>query len=175
MLQWFTRFCEFAEFTEYLFHLEKPQLSESQFSRSYHFIEHSWAKWNLNNINLMGIVWGFAKKILNYYSIPLLSPILEIWSVMHQAPGVTFSDTRLSSNFVCPGDCLKSFSHSVCPPGMSEIRKKPVDLSYPPPLSIFVLDYQYRSGTANSNTVNSKFHLIQSLDHFFARFLSFHV
>ena len=33
----------------------------------------------------------------------------------------------------------------------------------------------YRLGTANSNTVNSKFHLIRSLDQVFARFLSFHV
>ena len=34
---------------------------------------------------------------------------------------------------------------------------------------------QYRSGTANSNTVNSKFHLIRSFNQDFARFLSFHV
>ena len=34
---------------------------------------------------------------------------------------------------------------------------------------------QYRSGTVNSNTVNSKFHLIQSFCEIFARFLSFHV
>ena len=33
----------------------------------------------------------------------------------------------------------------------------------------------YRSGTVNSNTVNSKFHLIQSFFDIFARFLSFHV
>ena len=33
----------------------------------------------------------------------------------------------------------------------------------------------YRSGTVNSNTVNSKFHLIRSLFEIFARFLSFHV
>ena len=33
----------------------------------------------------------------------------------------------------------------------------------------------YRSGTFNSNTVNSKFHLIRSLFEIFARFLSFHV
>ena len=35
--------------------------------------------------------------------------------------------------------------------------------------------YQYRSGTVNSNTVNSKFHLIRSFFEIFARFLSFHV
>ena len=33
----------------------------------------------------------------------------------------------------------------------------------------------YRSGTFNSNTVNSKFHLIRSFFEIFARFLSFHV
>ena len=33
----------------------------------------------------------------------------------------------------------------------------------------------YRSGTVNSNTVNSKFHLIRSFFEIFARFLSFHV
>ena len=33
----------------------------------------------------------------------------------------------------------------------------------------------YRSGTLNSNTVNSKFHLIRSFFEIFARFLSFHV
>ena len=35
--------------------------------------------------------------------------------------------------------------------------------------------FNYRSDTANSNTVNSKFHLIRSLSEDFARFLSFHV
>ena len=33
--------------------------------------------------------------------------------------------------------------------------------------------YVYRSGTVNSNTVNSKFHLIRSFFQIFARFLSF--
>ena len=33
----------------------------------------------------------------------------------------------------------------------------------------------YRSGTVNSNTVNSKFHLIRSCCKYLARFLSFHV
>ena len=33
----------------------------------------------------------------------------------------------------------------------------------------------YRSGTVNSNTVNSRFHLIRSFFDFLARFLSFHV
>ena len=35
-------------------------------------------------------------------------------------------------------------------------------------------DY-YRSGTVNSNTVNSKFHLIRSYCEYLARILSFHV
>ena len=35
--------------------------------------------------------------------------------------------------------------------------------------------YSYRSGTVNSNTVNSKFHLIRSFCEIFARFLLFHV
>ena len=35
--------------------------------------------------------------------------------------------------------------------------------------------YLYRSDTVNSNTVNSKFHLIRSFFEIFARFLSFHV
>ena len=34
---------------------------------------------------------------------------------------------------------------------------------------------KYRSGTVNSNTVNSKFHLIRSCCEYLARFLSFHV
>ena len=34
---------------------------------------------------------------------------------------------------------------------------------------------QYRSGTVNSNTVNSKFHFIRSCCEYLARFLSFHV
>ena len=34
---------------------------------------------------------------------------------------------------------------------------------------------QYRSGTVNSNTVNLKFHLIQSYCDYLARILSFHV
>ena len=33
----------------------------------------------------------------------------------------------------------------------------------------------YRSGTVNSNTVNSKFHLIRSYCKYLARILSFHV
>ena len=36
-------------------------------------------------------------------------------------------------------------------------------------------EQEYRSGTVNSNTVNSKFHLIRSFFEIFARFLSFHV
>ena len=35
--------------------------------------------------------------------------------------------------------------------------------------------HKYRLGTVNSNTVNSKFHLIRSFCEIFARFLSFHV
>ena len=35
--------------------------------------------------------------------------------------------------------------------------------------------YFYRSGTVNSNMVNSKFHLIRSFFEIFARFLLFHV
>ena len=35
--------------------------------------------------------------------------------------------------------------------------------------------FKYRSGTVNSNTVNSKFHLIRSFFEIFARFLLFHV
>ena len=34
---------------------------------------------------------------------------------------------------------------------------------------------EYRSGTVNSNTVNSKFHLIQSFSEIFATFLLFHL
>ena len=37
------------------------------------------------------------------------------------------------------------------------------------------LKLRYRSGTVNSNTANSKFHLIRSFCEIFARFLSFHV
>ena len=36
-------------------------------------------------------------------------------------------------------------------------------------------DVYYRSGTVNSNTVNSKFHLIRSFFEIFATFLLFHV
>ena len=42
-------------------------------------------------------------------------------------------------------------------------------------ISIFYLIINYRSGTLNSNTVNSKLHLIRSFFEIFARFLSFHV
>ena len=38
-----------------------------------------------------------------------------------------------------------------------------------------IINFHYRSGTVNSNTVNSKFHLIRSFFEIFARFLSFHV
>ena len=40
---------------------------------------------------------------------------------------------------------------------------------------LFITEIDYRSGTVNSNTVNSKFHLIRSFCEIFARFLSFHV
>ena len=40
---------------------------------------------------------------------------------------------------------------------------------------LFHINKLYRSGTVNSNTVNSKFHLIRSFFEIFARFLSFHV
>ena len=36
-------------------------------------------------------------------------------------------------------------------------------------------EFDYRSGTVNSNTVNSKFHLIRSYCEYLARILSFHV
>ena len=35
--------------------------------------------------------------------------------------------------------------------------------------------FKYRSGTVNSNTVNSKFYLIRNCCKYLARFLSFHV
>ena len=44
--------------------------------------------------------------------------------------------------------------------------------------SSFTNDFKiclYRSGTPNSNTVNSKFHLIRSFFEILARILSFHV
>ena len=40
---------------------------------------------------------------------------------------------------------------------------------------IIDLNGKYRSGTVNSNMVNSKFHLIRSFCEIFARFLPFHV
>ena len=39
----------------------------------------------------------------------------------------------------------------------------------------YIISSLYRSGMLNSNTVNSKFHLIQSFCEIFARFLLFHV
>ena len=41
--------------------------------------------------------------------------------------------------------------------------------------TINCLHVEYRSGMFNSNTVNSKFHFIQSFFEIFARFLPFHV
>ena len=38
-----------------------------------------------------------------------------------------------------------------------------------------LIEINYRSGTLNSNTVNSKFHLIRSFFEILARILSFHV
>ena len=40
---------------------------------------------------------------------------------------------------------------------------------------VYTTQMRYRSGTVNSNTVNSKFHLIRSCCEYLARFLSFHV
>ena len=42
-------------------------------------------------------------------------------------------------------------------------------------MGIFDNFFTYKSGTVNSNTVNSKFHLIRSFFEIFARFLLFHV
>ena len=42
-------------------------------------------------------------------------------------------------------------------------------------ITSFCSHLTYRSGMLNSNTVNSKFHLIRSFFEIFARFLSFHV
>ena len=42
-------------------------------------------------------------------------------------------------------------------------------------LTFDAIDHRYGSGTVNSNTVNSKFHLIQSFFEIFATFLLFHV
>ena len=38
-----------------------------------------------------------------------------------------------------------------------------------------IINCIYRSGTVNSNTITSKFHLIRTCFEIFARFLSFHV
>ena len=54
-----------------------------------------------------------------------------------------------------------------------EVREKPLA---PPEVGIFPDGPSvYRSGTVNSNTVNSKFHLIRSFFEIFATFLLFHV
>ena len=45
----------------------------------------------------------------------------------------------------------------------------------PNPALDLALFFRYRSGTVNSNTVNSKFHLIRSYCEYLARTLSFHV
>ena len=42
-------------------------------------------------------------------------------------------------------------------------------------LVMYLLADEYRSGTVNSNMVNSKLHLIQSFFEIFDTFLSFHV
>ena len=42
-------------------------------------------------------------------------------------------------------------------------------------VEVSITQYLYTSGTVNSNTVNSKFHLIRSFCEIFARFLLFHV
>ena len=50
-----------------------------------------------------------------------------------------------------------------------------MDACPPPPSSVQFLSLLYRSGTINSNTVNSKFHLIRSFFEILGRILSFHV
>ena len=52
--------------------------------------------------------------------------------------------------------------------------KKSIHFS-PPANEVWGKVMFYRSGTVNSNTVNSKFHLIRSFFEYLARFLSFHV
>ena len=54
---------------------------------------------------------------------------------------------------------------NLCPDIVQQLNRDIDDLS----------NSNYRSGTVNSNTVNLKFHLIQSFCEIFARFLSFHV
>ena len=61
----------------------------------------------------------------------------------------------------------KRWVHRVADPRGEYLQRPP-----PPPPA---LGPNYRSGTVNSNTVNSKFHLIRSFFEIFARFLSFHV
>ena len=61
------------------------------------------------------------------------------------------------------------FPHSGSGHGKQGSFSKPINYSRLHVVSI------YRSGTANSNTVYSKFHLIRSFNQDFARFLSFHV
>ena len=52
---------------------------------------------------------------------------------------------------------------------MKRIEKSPIILDH----VIFFTEHRYRSGTVNSNTVNSKFHLIRSYcEIFFYHFLN---
>ena len=64
----------------------------------------------------------------------------------------------------------------VCAVSQVSVKGLKVELLYLASYSLVLFDRsRYRSGTLNSNTVNSKFHLIRSFFEIFARFLSFHV
>ena len=69
--------------------------------------------------------------------------------------------------------CILVYSnYPICHMSVADLHSKILDTcSFHEKL----VEWWYRSGTLNSNTVNSKFHLIRSFFEIFARFLSFHV
>ena len=93
-------------------------------------------------------VWLASGQYASYWNTVLLN---ECWNLVRFCVWTNinhFLQRSSKGSFICKGLFKRNVFH---------------------PVSVY-----YRSGTVNSNTVNSKFHLIRSFFKIFARFLSFH-
>ena len=151
----------------------------------------------LSNATVDPINWEHVKKCIAYlhsgnhcwesywYFIPLLSSRRRRCKSGHKkwVPRWTpFTIVNLLHDCYCRWSSRILYGYVYLPPKPFVFNVVDVVLLPLPPPQILVYssavgmsESNYRSGTVNSNTVNSKFHLIRSFCEIFARFLSFHV
>ena len=92
----------------------------------------------------------------------IIHQVLAYFVATHDS--TTYRETESQTNFLVKMKAKMSLPFLTIDDVLTLLRE---NISY--------TDHKYRSGTVNSNTVNSKFHLIWSFFEIFATFLLFHV